>query len=95
MDKSIKYDCFDCISRNNCPKFKAAKKAVFQAESLIEMKTICNEFKQLEYFITPFSLAVTSLLNCGLIENINDPKALEFWNDFVNQLGKCGYHLSL
>lgn len=43
------------------------------------------------YQITPKGIAVMSLLQCGLITDMNDPRAEGFWTLFEDGMNKSGY----
>ena len=43
------------------------------------------------YQITPKDIAILSLLRCGLIDNMDDPKAEGFWILFENGMRTGGY----
>lgn len=43
------------------------------------------------YQITPKGIALVSLLQCGLINDMNDPRVEGFWMLFENGMRRSGY----
>lgn len=43
------------------------------------------------YQITPKGIAILSLLQCGLISDMEDPRVEGFWTLFENGMMKSGY----
>ena len=50
-----------------------------------------NNEDEEKYVITPEGIATISLLRCGLVNDMNDPRINGFWTLFENDMGKCGY----
>ena len=49
------------------------------------------ELEEEKYMFTPKGIAIISMLQCGLITDINDPRVEGFWTIFENGMRNSGY----
>lgn len=50
-----------------------------------------NSDKEKRYVITPKGIAALAMLQCGLIQNIDDPRFGGFWALFTSDMTRLGY----